>query len=133
MPTVERAYYQRVKELSPEAQETCQIACEQTLNDFAQQFLTLLMSHARNWPLGTRHGLNYRLFVEVVDLPKAKEQTSHPTDDFGDDDIAPFDPPDESAEEARTTYGQVLETIDLSSDALSSKHWYRWLNKFGRE
>ncbi len=135
MSTVDRKYHERLNSLSPESYETCRQACEKTLSEFMQQFLTLITSHPQNWPLGTQHGLNYKLMVEVINLPKSKSRSEPAKETFGDDDIDDFNPPDQLDEEDRPNYGQTLETIDLSLGVSLHlpNYWYRWLNRYGRD
>lgn len=135
MSTVDRKYCERINELSPEAYETCKQACEKTLSDFMQQFLALITSHAQNWPLGDRHGLNYKLSVEVIDLPKSLGSRKRITDSCGSDTDEQFDSTDTQVEDECPTYGQVLETIDLSKGASLHlpNYWFRWLNRYGRD
>lgn len=135
MSTVDRKYHERLNSLTPDGYETCRQACEKTLSEFMQQFLTLFTSNPQNWPLGTQHGLNYKLMVEVINLPKSKSRVEPAKETFGNDDIDEFEPPDQYSEEERPNYGQKLETIDLSTgvNLHLPNYWFRWLNRYGRE
>lgn len=135
MPSVDRKYYERLNKLSADDYETCQQVCEKMLGEFMQQFLTLITSHPQNWPLGSQHGLNYKLLVEVINLPKSKSRAEPRKDTFGDDEIDDFVPPDRYVDEECPDYGETLETLNLSSGVSLHlpNYWYRWLNRYGRE
>lgn len=135
MSSVDRKYHERINKLSADDYATCRQACDKMLGEFMQQFLTLITSHPQNWPLGTQHGLNYKLMVEVINLPKSKCRPEQTLETFGDDDIDEFDPPDKHEEDERHDYGTTLEAIDLSSGVSLQlpKYWYRWLNRYGRD
>ena len=70
--------------------------------------MMMLWCDGRNNPIGSDHGLNYRLSAEVRHYPEIEETVD-----------SEFDP------------GAVREEHDLTTGELQfPKYWHRWMNRF---
>jgi hypothetical protein len=130
--------------LDLEQREIAKKLCSRVLSDFMESFMTMLSCHGRNNPLGSEHGLQYHLTVDVCHYPKTRnyatkaryETTDGDDADESDDPIGSFVPVDADESNASAaeedTYGRVCESHDLAhgSELHFPRYWHRWMNKF---
>jgi hypothetical protein len=129
--------------LDPEQREIAKKLCSRVLTNFMESFMTMICCHGRNNLLGSEHGLQYHLTVDVCHYPrtknyasKARHETSDDDADESDDPIGSFVPVDADEGNASAseedTYGRVCESHDLAhgGELHFPQYWYRWMNKF---
>ena len=142
LPYDAKFFEEAAAKLDPEQREIAKKLCSRVLTDFMESFMTMISCHGHNNRLGSEHGLQYHLTVDVCHYPKPRDggvlterELAVLEDEESDDPIKSFVPVEGAGTDETTSkeaYGRVCESHDLGHGGqLHFPHyWHRWMSKF---